>query len=132
MKTLNAHGIAVGLLLAASAPAVASDFGLEYDVERVPTAQLSLADCAAAVRRASEEAGYVMRTEHDQGKLVLHVSGPAGEGSALVGYCIQAGTRTVWVVQVLDYEGAGNAASAAVMKAVAAELRSAAGLGGSD
>ena len=50
------------------------------------------------------------------------------DGKALVSYCIQAGTRTVWVVQALDYSGPGNAASERVTKAVAAELRRASGL----
>ncbi|MBP6797052.1 MAG: hypothetical protein KA124_03040, partial [Luteimonas sp.] len=71
---------------------------------------------------------YTTRTEQDQGRLALHVSGPKADGKALVSYCIQAGTRTVWVVQALDYSGPGNAASERVMKAVAAELRRAAGL----
>jgi len=129
MQKMKNRGIAAGVLFALSTTAAADDFGLDYDVERVPATQLSLADCAAAIRRASEAAGYVTRTQQDQGRLVLHVSGPRGDGKALVSYCIQAGTRTVWVVQALDYSGPGNAASAKVMKAVAAELRSAAGLG---
>lgn len=129
MQGMKTRSAAAGLLLALSATAAANDFGLDYDVERVPATQLPLADCAAAIRRASEAAGYVTRTQQDQGKLVLHVSGPRGDGKALVSYCIQAGTRTVWVVQALDYSGPGHAASAKVMKAVAAELRSAAGLG---
>ena len=33
------------------------------------------------------------------------------------------GTRTVWVVQMLDYAGPGNAASERVTRQVAAELR---------
>lgn len=128
MKETKQPGIVAGLLLAASLPAAADDFGLSYDVERVPATQLSVADCAAAIRRASEAAGYATRTQQDQGKLALHVSGPRGDGKALVGYCIQAGTRTVWVVQALDYSGPGNAASERVTKAVAAELRRASGL----
>ena len=116
-------GEAAGTLLAASASAMASDFGLDYDVDRVPAARLSVAGCAAAVRRASEAAGYITRTQQDQGKLALHVSGPRGDGKALVAYCIQAGALTVWVVQALDYSGPGNAASTRVMKNVAAELR---------
>ena len=128
MQGIKTRSAAAGLLLAMSAVAAAGDFGLDYDVERVPATQLSVADCAAAIRRASEAAGYTTRTHQDQGKLALYVSGPRGDGKALVSYCIQAGTRTVWVVQALDYSGPGNAASANVMKAVAKELRRASGL----
>ena len=128
MQGIRTRSAAVGLLLAMSAVAAADDFGLDYDVERVPATQLSVADCATAIRRASEAAGYTTRTHQDQGKLALYVSGPRGDGKALVSYCIQAGTRTVWVVQALDYSGPGNAASANVMKAVAKELRRASGL----
>lgn len=128
MQGIKMRSAAAGLLLAMSAVAAADDFGLDYDVERVPATQLSVADCAAAIRRASEAAGYTTRTHQDQGKLALYVSGPRGDGKALVSYCIQAGTRTVWVVQAMDYSGPGNAASANVMKAVAKELRRASGL----
>ena len=128
MKGRKTAGTAATALLAASLPLAADDFGLSYDVERVPATQLSVADCAAAIRRASDAAGYTTRTEQDQGRLALHVSGPKGDGKALVSYCIQAGTRTVWVVQALDYAGPGNAASERVMRSVAAELRRAAGL----
>lgn len=128
MQGIKTRSAAAGLLLTISAVAAADDFGLDYDVERVPATQLSVADCAAAIRRASEAAGYTTRTHQDQGKLALYVSGPRGDGKALVSYCIQAGTRTVWVVQAMDYSGPGNAASANVMKAVAKELRRASGL----
>lgn len=127
---MKARGLSAGLLLAASPLVAASEFGLDYDVERVAAAQLSLAGCAAAVERGSTRAGYATRTRQDQGKLVLHVSGPKGDGKALVSYCIQAGTQTVWVVQALDYAGPGKAAPSQVMKAVVAELRRAAGLAG--
>ena len=128
MKGRTTSTTAATLLLAVSLSLAANDFGLSYDVERVPATQLSVADCAAAIRRASDAAGYTTRTEQDQGRLALHVSGPKADGKALVSYCIQAGTRTVWVVQALDYSGPGNAASANVMKAVAKELRRASGL----
>ena len=128
MQGIKTRSAAAGLLLTISAVAAADDFGLDYDVERVPATQLSVADCAAALRRASEAAGYTTRTHQDQGKLALYVSGPRGDGKALVSYCIQAGTRTVWVVQAMDYSGPGNAASANVMKAVATELRRASGV----
>ena len=36
MKGMKQLGIAAGLLLAASLPVAADDFGLSYDVERVP------------------------------------------------------------------------------------------------
>ena len=128
MKGRTTSTTAATLLLAVSLSLAANDFGLSYDVERVPATQLSVADCAAAIRRASDAAGYTTRTEQDQGRLALYVSGPKGDGKALVSYCIQAGTRTVWVVQALDYSGPGNASPERVMKAVAAELRRAAGL----
>ncbi|MBP6797213.1 MAG: hypothetical protein KA124_03870 [Luteimonas sp.] len=128
MKEATMAATVATLLLATSLPLAANDFGLSYDVERVPATQLSVADCAAAIRRASDAAGYTTRTEQDQGRLALYVSGPKGDGKALVSYCIQAGTRTVWVVQALDYSGPGNASPERVMKAVAAELRRAAGL----
>jgi hypothetical protein len=128
MDRADSVRMAAGFVLyAAMAPLAASDFGLEYDIDRVPATQLSLADCALAIRRASAAAGYSTRTEQDQGRLVLHVAGPQGDGEALVSYCIQAGTRTVWVVQGLDYSGPGRSGAADVVKAVAAELRGAAG-----
>ena len=105
MKEATMAATVATLLLATSLPLAANDFGLSYDVERVPATQLSVADCAAAIRRASDAAGYTTRTEQDQGRLALHVSGPKADGKALVSYCIQAGTRTVWVVQALDIRG---------------------------
>ncbi|MCA0393708.1 MAG: DUF6180 family protein [Proteobacteria bacterium] len=116
--------------LAGSLPVAADDFGLSYDVERVPATQLSVADCVAAIRRASDAEGFTTRSQQDQGRVALFVSGPGGDGKALVAYCIQAGTRTVWVVQMLDYAGPGNAASERVTRQVAAELRRAAGMPG--
>lgn len=130
MKRMKIHGLSAGLVLAASPLVAASDFGLDYDVERVAAAKLSLAGCAAAVERGSNKAGYATRTKQDKGKLILHVSGPEGDGRALVSYCIQAGTQTVWIVQTLDYAGSGKAASPHVVKTVVAELRRAAGLAG--
>lgn len=126
--TMEKRGLLAGALLAMSAGAAAGDFGLDYDVERVPAARLSVASCAAAVKRGADAAGYVTRTRQDQGKLALHIAGPRGDGKALVAYCIEAGAMTVWVVQALDYTGPGGDASARVKQRVADELRRAAGV----
>lgn len=128
MTMTNRRGALACVLLAFSAGAAAGDFGIDYDVERVPAARLPVASCAAAVKRGADAVGYVTRTQQDQGKLAMHVSGPRGDGKALVAYCIEAGTMTVWVVQALDYAGPGGDASAKVRQRVADELRRAAGL----
>jgi hypothetical protein len=65
------------VLLAFSAGAAAGDFGIDDDVERVPAARVSVASCAAAVKRGADAAGYVTRTQRDRGTLAMHVSGPA-------------------------------------------------------
>jgi hypothetical protein len=103
--------IAATLLAASAGAARAGDFGLDYEVERVPAARLSVAQCAATIKRAAEAAGSVTRAQDVQGKLAVHVSGPGG-GRSLVTYCIHAGALTVWVVQALDYAGPGSSASA--------------------
>lgn len=119
--------IAAALLAASAGGVRAGDFGLDYEVERVPAARLSVAQCAATIKRAAEAAGYATRAQDVQGKLAVHVSGPGGGGRSLVTYCIQAGALTVWVVQALDYAGPGNPASARIKAEVAAALRKAAG-----
>ena len=114
-----------GLLWASTLSA--HDFGLDYSVERVAASSLSVAQCAATIQQAANAAGYVARVDQDQTTLALHVSGPRGGGRALVAYCIEAGDRTVYVVQALDYDGPGNPLSAQVKNQVVAALEAAAG-----
>lgn len=120
-----AGSMLAGSMLAGSAPAAASDFGLDYAVERVPASQLSLAQCASAIRRGSQAAGYLTRIDQDQSTLRTFVSGPKGDGHALVAYCVQAGGLTVYVVQVLDYSGPGGREAQRAKQAVVAELKKA-------
>lgn len=108
---------------ACSAPSVAGDFGLEYATERVPAAQLSMAQCAAAINRGSQASGYITHLEQDQGTSRIFVSGPKGAGRSLVAYCIQAGSMTVYVVQAMDYAGPGSSESKQVKQRVVDALK---------
>ena len=117
--------LAGALALTLSGPVAASDFGLEYAVERAPATQLSMAQCAAAVKRGSQAAGYLTRIEQDQGASRIFVSGPKGDGRSLVAYCIQAGSTTVYVVQAFDYAGPGGVEAARVKQAVVTALKQA-------
>ncbi len=117
--------LAGALALTLSVPLSASDFGLEYAIERTPATQLSMAQCAAAVKRGSQTVGYLTRIEQDQGASRIFVSGPKGDGRSLVAYCIQAGSMTVYVVQAFDYSGPGGAEAARVKQAVVAALKQA-------
>ncbi|WP_242111521.1 DUF6180 family protein [Luteimonas aquatica] len=116
-------GLGIAALLAVPAVAGADDFGLNYAVEREPATRLSVPACAAAVRRGADALGYVTRLEQDHKTLAVHVSGPRGDGRALVAYCIEAGSLTVYVVQALDYSGPGSADSEKAKQRIVAELR---------
>lgn len=119
------HALLGACALALSAPLAAADFGMEYAIERVPAAQLSMAQCSAALKRGSQAAGYITRTDQDQGASRIFVSSPSGEGRSLVAYCIQAGSMTVYVVQAFDYAGPGSSEAARVKQAVVAALKKA-------
>ncbi len=113
-------------LLAMPATAKADDFSLSYDVDRVPTAKLSLAACRGAIARAAGALGYTTRVDQDQGTLVTHVSGPRQEGRSLIAYCIAAGDQTVFVVQAFDYTGPDSPEVDRIKTQVGAEIRKAA------
>ena len=59
MKGRTTSTTAATLLLAVSLSLAANDFGLSYDVERVPATQLSVADCANAAGAAIAAASAV-------------------------------------------------------------------------
>jgi len=124
IRILAAAGVAA--LLALPTRAQADDFSLSYDVDRVPTAKLSLGACRSAIARAADALGYTTRVDQNQGTLVTHVSGPRQDGRSLVAYCIAAGDQTVFVVQAFDYTGPGSADVDRIKAQVATEIRKAA------
>ena len=116
---------ALTALLALPLASNANDFGLSYDVDRVDASRLSLAECGTAISRGATSLGYVTRAHDAQDQLITHVSGPQGDGSAVIAYCIGAGDQTVFVVQALDYSGPGTADAERVKARVTSEIRKA-------
>lgn len=119
-----AWGVAIVASLSLWGIAVAADdFSLDYTVERTPATRLSLENCAAAIKRGAEASNYTTRPQQERPTLAVYVAGPPEDGGAVVAYCIQAGDKTVYVVQTLDYSGPTSAVSASVKDRIVAELQ---------
>ncbi len=123
MRAASATILGLGLTLPMSG--LANDFSLGLDVDRVPTAQLSLPACNAAIARGAAALGYATRVNRDQKTLITHVSGPPQDGRALIAYCIAAGTYTAWVVQAFDYSGPNLTEPQRIATRVSGEIRKA-------
>ena len=101
-------------------PAIASDkFGLEYRVERVDAARLSIADCLGVAQKASAAIGYLPATQKSYpGQLAVFASGPRAGGGSLTVYCIAVDRKTAFVVQALDYRREQSVAARSAADAV--------------
>lgn len=117
--------MAVAASLSFSGIAAADDFSLAYSVERTPATRLSMENCSAAIKRAAEISNYTTRVQQEHPTLTVYVAGPPEDGGAVVAYCIQAGDKTVYVVQTLDYSGPTSTVSTQVKDRIVAELEKA-------
>lgn len=97
--------VIVALASTTAGLAEASDFNLEYRVDRADSARMSLDRCADIVQGEAKAAGYTQTVSRYPGQLVTVTGGPGGGGSSFIVHCIAVDQKTVSVVQAIDYRG---------------------------